>query len=243
MSREFKYSRKYYGDREIYKRATVDINTGPTVLIGCNGSGKSTLIFIIKEALERNNVPFLYYNNLNEGGNYSMQNALVNQDFDTLSSLALASEGEQITMNICNKGKEMFRFLKTGLTDKDRKFMLFSRALDGKITKFETRENSNERWFLFDAIDSGYSIDNVMDFKEYIIKPLMVEAEKQNKEAYFIISANEYEMCVDFPCFNVVYGKYVNINSYEDYKKQILKTRQYKEKSVDLYESKIKIEE
>ena len=62
MSREFKYSRKYYGDREIYKRATVDINTGPTVLIGCNGSGKSTLIFIIKEALERNNVPFLYYN-------------------------------------------------------------------------------------------------------------------------------------------------------------------------------------
>ena len=242
MSKKFKYHKKYYGDREIYKRATVDINPGPTVLIGCNGSGKSTLMMIIKEALKNDNVPFLYYNNLNEGGNHSMQNALVNQDFDTLSSLALASEGEQITINVCGKGKEMLNFLKTGLTTEDKKFMLFARSLDNKITRFETRENSKERWFLFDAVDSGYSIDNVIDLKKYIINPLIHEAEKLNKEAYFIITANEYEMCVGLPCFNVVEGKYVKIDSYEDYKKQILRTRKYKDKSIDLYESKLKEE-
>lgn len=41
MSREFKVHRKFYEDgRQLYKKASIILEPGITVLIGCNGAGK-----------------------------------------------------------------------------------------------------------------------------------------------------------------------------------------------------------
>ena len=44
MSRKFKLEKRYYGeDYDLYKKKTITINEGVTVLVGCNGSGKKQL--------------------------------------------------------------------------------------------------------------------------------------------------------------------------------------------------------
>lgn len=244
MSREFRYPRHYYTDRQIYKRGTITINNGITILVECNGSGKSTLMRIIKEDLEKNNIPHIFYDNKESGGSYSMEEAHFYNDFDRLINLAFSSEGEQITLNINNKSKEMVNFLKEGLTNEDKRHMLFIKAFteNEEINNFEVRENNKERWFLFDAIDSGYSIDNVIDFKKYVLEPLFEKAKEFDKDVYFVISCNEYEMCENLPCFSVMDGKYIDINSYEDFKHQILLSRTFKDSSINKYEAKFKEE-
>ena len=202
MSRKFKISTKYYGDRKIYKKATVEINPGITVLVGCNGSGKTTFLHQLKTTLEKGNIPVIYYDNLYEGGSRAKESAMFYGDIQLCGNLMLSSEGEQITLNLGTAARKIGSLL---------------------------REDSDEYWILLDAIDSGLSVDQVQDVKRDLLHMVM-EYEK-GKIIYFVVSCNEYEMCVDEPCFNVTEGKYVSINSYDDYKAEILKTREYKNKS------------
>lgn len=49
MSKEFQLKKDYYDERyELYKKETITINPGITVLVGCNGTGKTTLIHQIQ---------------------------------------------------------------------------------------------------------------------------------------------------------------------------------------------------
>ena len=86
--------------------------------------------------------------------------------------------------------------------------------------------DAKELWFLFDAIDSGLSIDNVIDIKESLI-PLVIETEK-DKDIYFVISANAYEFARNENCFDVINGKYIKFKDYEEYRDFILKTKKQK---------------
>ena len=88
--------------------------------------------------------------------------------------------------------------------------------------------SKEELWILMDAIDSGLSIDNIIDFKKNLVD--VVLEDNKDKKVYFIVSANEYEMAYDEKCFSVQDCKYVDIKNYEDYKKLILKTREWKKK-------------
>ena len=49
-------------------------------------------------------------------------------------------------------------------------------------------------------------------------------------DIYIIISANAYEMCRGEKCFDTYLCKYVNINSYEEYRDFIIKSREKKDK-------------
>ena len=42
----------------------ITIEKGLTVLVGCNGCGKTTLLHNIKQHLERNKIPFYFFDNL-----------------------------------------------------------------------------------------------------------------------------------------------------------------------------------
>ena len=224
--RKFKFPRKYYDDRYIYKKASIEINNGVSVLIGCNGSGKSTLTYIIMEQLKELNIPVYKFDNYTDGGTRSMQGLLFNGNMDQLANMYCASEGERISINLGTEFHQIINFLDTGRT-KDKFAEIF-----GHLKPIETKE----RWIIFDAVDSGFSIDNVIDFKEYILNSLLEKSKKMDRELYFIITANEYEMCVGLPCINIIDCKYVEINTYEDYKKQILKTRKDKDKYIDKWE-------
>ena len=77
------------------------------------------------------------------------------------------------------------------------------------------------------AVDSGFSIDNVVELKDELFK-LILDIHK-DKEVYIVITANAYEMARGEQCFDVINGKYVSIKSYEKYRSVILKSRDKKD--------------
>ena len=188
----------------MYCKDEIELKPGLTVLIGCNGSGKTTLLSQIKELCRIQEIPCIGFNNIgSDASRHVMEGSLFKGDLDTVADIWSSSEGEQITIAL---GK-----------------------FAGKIGRF-VRDNIEDEPIIIciDAADSGYSIDNVIDLKEDLFKLILDDI--KDKEVYIIISANEYELCIGENVFSVYHGEYVDINSYEDYKKIILESRIQKEK-------------
>ena len=101
----------------------------------------------------------------------------------------------------------------------------FARAVWGDQ---EEPEVPNERWILLDAIDSGLSVDNIVDIKEYLFKTILEDA--GDTTVRILVSANEYEICRNEQCMDVHTGKYRTFKGYESYRKFILKSREIKNK-------------
>ena len=97
-------------------------------------------------------------------------------------------------------------------------------ALDGE--EVEEPEIPNERWILLDAVDSGLSVDNIVDLKEQLFKTILEY--NYGNEIYIVISANEYEMARGEKCFDVYNGKYVKLNDYEEYRNLVLQSKEWK---------------
>ena len=226
MNREFTLIKDYYDDGiDIYKKKTILIKPGVTVLAGCNGIGKSTLLRQIKNILKKNNIPCIKYDNLTEGGEEARSKAGFFGDFQFLATASQSSEGENIIMNMSNLARDIGDFVRSGKNSEEEKFDRIPRVLNGEMQK-EEHGIPNERWILLDAVDSGLSVDNIVDIKEQLFKTIL----KYNygNEIYIIISANEYEMARDEQCFDVYNGKYVKFTDYEEYRDFILKSREWK---------------
>lgn len=205
MSRIFEVPTKPWDDYKLYNHTTITINPGVTVLTGCNGTGKSTLMRLMKEQLEREEIPVYLYDNLHDGGGHSMQMFLNNGQIAELATMACSSEGEKINQNI---GQTTVRLGGFG------------------------RKNSNhdELWIMFDAIDSGYSIDNIVELKRDLLQTILKDCASRNQTVYIIISANSYEMVAGESCLDVWSGDYISFDNYDEYKKYIIKTRTRKDK-------------
>lgn len=134
----------YYAEGwKLYNTTIFTIDPGVTVLVGCNGSGKSTLLRFIDRQLENEKIPRLFFDNLCDGGNHSMNKALFYGDMDFVIRSAMASEGERIFNNI---------------------YQIASRC--GRSIRASKQEGANEFFLLLDAIDSGFSVDNIVDIKK-----------------------------------------------------------------------------
>lgn len=205
---------------------SIELNEGLTVLVGCNGAGKSTLLQNIKEVMNKQNIPCHLYNNLNEGGSSAFESAIYNGDMNLGVALFSSSEGESIKINIGQLSNLFDEFLETGFmaTRKNR----LSRALRDE----EEHIDSNIRVLLFDAIDSGLSVDSIVEVKIMFDK-LFETASKLGVVLYIVVSANEYELARGVSCFDVNLGKYITFKDYEDYRAFIIKTRKNKEKRIE----------
>lgn len=204
-----KIDRDYYDvGYDLYKKDFVDLQPGLTVLVGCNGSGKSTLLHQLQEKAQELQIPKLSYNNLRDGQKKAMDYALnISRDLGLLAKLATSSEGEQIYTNFGNFAKKIGSFI--------------SRTGPGK----------KEIFVLLDAIDSGLSIDQVSEMKDFFA--FVCEEEKKNgKEIYFVVSSNEYELCNGSRCLILPEMEYVSFSSYQDYKQAILDSREYKDQGI-----------
>lgn len=211
----------------ITRLKNITIKSGLTVLVGCNGAGKTTLIKNITEQLKKENTPYYVFDNLYSGGKKSISKMVDSNNIEKAALMLSSSEGENIANNICDILEKARCFIKTGDSDvyKTNKILKFLK----NINQDEEPIILNERWFLFDAIDSGYSIDNIVEFKE-ILNLMILDSKKMNKDLYIIISANSYEMANNENCFDVMSGKYIRFKDYNEYKKFIIKTRKRKEK-------------
>lgn len=227
MSRKFKLPKDYFGEGiELWKKRAITINPGVTVLVGCNGIGKTSLLHCIKDQLKKEKVPCISFDNLHDGGSNARSEAAFREDFGLLSSLMCSSEGENIMINIVSLVSKLRHFVETGDNgDKIDKLVMSIARLNEE--KMEEKEESNERWILLDAIDSGLSIDNIVDVKEYLFKTILEN--NFGKEIYILVVANEYEMARGENCFDVHNGKYVKFKDYEDYRNFVLKSKEWKD--------------
>ena len=217
MSRIFELDKNPYGEKiPIYKKRKIEINPGVTVLVGCNGSGKTTLLKQIEYKCKKANIPVLMFDNLHDGGFHARSKKVFEEDFNFVATSMNSSEGENIVMNMGEQAAKIGNFVRTGKNKNYRSFFDFERE--------ENRtEIPKERWILLDAIDSGLSIDNIIDLKEQLFKTIL-EYNFDN-EIYIVVSANSYEMCVGEQCLDVRSGRYKTFKSYNSYKNFILKSR------------------
>lgn len=226
MSRKFKIDRDPYDEGYImYNRANIEINPGITILIGCNGAGKTTLLHTFESQLKANNIPVLYHDNLTNGGSNSVSKHMFEGNIELGALLLTSSEGESIMHNIGDLAANLRGFIKTGeLNNRISRLVKSLRKASGDP---EEEICSNERWILLDAVDSGLSIDHVVELKNFFN---VVLEDANDKEIYIVASANEYELAAGNPCFDVAKSKYVDIKSYDDFKKVILASRAKKDK-------------
>ena len=205
----------------------IELKQGLSVIAGCNGSGKTTLIQNIKEELTESKVPCLLFDNLQDGQSSAI-GALITgykqfecDSMEVGASLWTASEGEAIKINIGRQSTLYREFIETGKFKDDKyRFAMIFKEKEEEITDIR-------RVFLFDAADSGLSIDSICELKE-LFEKIIEEAKFYGKEIYIIITANEYELCRGEECIDVTTGKYRRFRNYEDYRKFILQTREKK---------------
>lgn len=204
MSRTFTVFKDFYdNDVIIFNKSKMTINPGLTILVGCNGMGKTSLLMAIEEKLQKEKIPFISYNDLHDGKNNARQMALNRGEIGLLATLATSSEGEQIVTNLSTLARKIGCFVREN-------------------------KNSKELWILLDTVDSGLSIDNIIDLKEKLFRVILNDMKDQ--DVYIICTANSYEMASGENCFDVFNGKYITFKNYEDYKAFILKTKEIKEK-------------
>lgn len=225
MSRTIKTWRNPYGEGfSTCQKAEVEILPGVTVLVGCNGAGKSTLLRNIRAELQKNQIPVYHFDNEKSVGSNSISESVYNGNIGLAAVGLCSSEGENISLNLQKIAGKLREFILTGrVNDK------ISRLMDALSPAGEKEIVSNERWILLDAMDSGYSVDNVIEMKEFF-DFVLKEGKKSGMEVYIVISSNEYELVHESECFDVTTGKYIRFESYEEYKKFILKTREKKDK-------------
>lgn len=229
MPRTFKIERYPYDeDVKVFTKTKVTINEGLTVFVGCNGSGKTTLMEEIMSKLKKDNIPCFSFNNLSQGGTNSVSELIYGDNIHAAAALMSSSEGESISVNLSIKANLLREFIETGVVnDRSNRFAEAFRKLVDK--KEEKPAIPNERWIFFDAVDSGYSIDNILDFKDFL-HIIQDHAKRLDLSLYIIVAANAYETAAKEPCLDLMTMKYKEFRTYEGYKNYILKTREAKEK-------------
>ena len=109
------------------------------------------------------------------------------------------------------------------------------KAFSGDAIKKAEENGSKELFLIWDAVDSGASIDNIIELKDFFNTIIKDQKEKNDIDVFVIVSANSYEMANGEACYDISHNKYISFNDYEEYKKFILKSRKFKERRLDTW--------
>lgn len=190
----------YDKDCFFYKKNDFTIDEGITVLVGCNGSGKTTLMMLMKEYLRRKGNPLiLEYSDNFDGRSMGIEKQMYNNRMEIAATMMCSSEGERIWMNVS--------------------------SFIGDIGRAVRKSKKKDIWIFLDGIDSGMSIDNIIEMKEFFHELPTFEPDKH---FYFIISANAFELACGEKCLDVANIEYVTFSNYEEYKRFVLASREQK---------------
>ena len=202
--RTFQITRDPYEEKEyLYAKKNIELKPGITVLVGCNGAGKSTLLRMLKRKLEQENVPCLYYDS-NSAVDGAAGEAVMRNDFQTVASMMMGSEGEKIKTRAATFASNLGYFA------------------------LRQHAGAKELWILIDSIDSGFSIDNIIDLKRDLFGTVLDST--KGKDVYIVVSANSYEMAAGEQCYDVQSCKYRAFSGYNTYRNFVLKSREKRDK-------------
>lgn len=224
----------YCDDVNLCNADSITFEPGVTILVGCNGSGKTTLLHRLEEQAKKDNEPVLKYDNLTAGGSMAISEVMFHGDIVSGATLMSSSEGEQIAQNLGRFASKIKHFLNCGNEKDETEYDMLKSVFGGKAVDKTTNVN---RWILLDAIDSGYSIDNILELKR-VFGYIMKDSEMLGVDTYIIAVANEYELANDERCLDVYSGEYVTFKTYDEYKDFVLNSRKKKEKRYEKIRAK-----
>lgn len=198
--------------RRLYRKKSIDLVPGLNVLVGPNGAGKTTMLKCIRGILEKNNLEIFEYDNLKKGGRNALSSAAFFGDITSMAKLMTYSEGESIFFNMTSLTESMGSFVRS------------------------QQSKGEPAIILFDAIDSGLSIDFMLDIKNLF--DLMHRVDKADS-LYIICTTNSYELAENSYCWDVHSSKPVKFDKYEQFREFILDIR----KKIELAEKKAREKE
>ena len=194
---------------KLFSKDTLELKPGITNLVGCNGYGKSTLLYTIKRWAEQNNIPVFHWNDRMNGQEKLIDHTLRQggrKNTETAASLMLSSEGEGIEIAFSYMADLIFEVLNKALSTKQNDVIL-----------------------LFDAIDSGASINTIRSFKN-IFNILLSRTKEKNVNLYIVSTSNTYEMTIGTNNMDTCKLQYIpEFFSYEKFSDFILKTFEIKQ--------------
>lgn len=188
---------KIYDDYNLYKKHTFEFNEGITCLIGKNGTGKSTLLKMIQEILKSKNC--FYYNN-EDSEKHAMDKFSFYGDMENLFRNFGSSEGQNIRNN--------FSDVVSGI----RQYILRMKS-----------KNKKQVVILLDGLDSGISLDYIVQLKKDLFPLILQDCKENNLECYILIAANTYEFCNNEECVRVSDAKHFKFKDYNDFRKIYLR--------------------
>ena len=228
----FKIYKDYMDTGNLYSKTEVTFHEGLTVLVGCNGSGKTTMLKQIEDNCKKKDIRIrcLKFDNLSDGGHNSSSSLAFFQDFEGLAYNLMSSEGEQISTDFGRFSSKIAKFF-IGKLEPDSPF----ERIFGESAEYQ----KDKLVVLLDAIDSGLSIDNMIEVKELIKDTIFKDAEKYNIHLWVIAVSNAYELARNEDCFDLWSCSYIRFKDYEDYRKYVLKTRKRKDQRIKRYNAKL----
>lgn len=195
---------KLNDDNDVLRRKTIDLQPGITVLVGCNGSGKTTILGDIDQACSRkDDVLCFLYNDRFQGGSTLISKFVMTQRMREAASMVFASEGERIVDGI----GQFVSGLKKSLQNAAGKDVVI----------------------IFDAIDSGMSLDVISEFKAMLHRSI----DKRSfacRDLYILVAAISYGMCRGERCFDVSTWSYCENLAWDQYEDLIFRSREWKDK-------------
>lgn len=188
---------KIYDDYNLYKKHTFEFNTGLTCLIGKNGSGKTTLLHMLNEILGEDNC--FYYSN-------------EHSEREASGRLLFHGQLEQLSRNLCSSEGQNIRNNFGDIVGSIRQYI------------FKTKSNNKKQVIiLLDGLDSGISLDYVIELKKDLFPLILQDCKENNLECYILLSANNYEFCNGEDCVRVSDAKHFKFNDYDDFRKIYLR--------------------
>lgn len=202
---------RVFDDYDIFRVHSIELNPGYTVFIGPNGAGKTTLAKTIRDCIENREYHKNKYANFDaiiyscdfNGDNdvkYLRQNFLMSSMMNNFALVVNGSEGQ------CLRGA----------------INISAETIAKKMR--EAKSKSLPLMVFFDAIDSGLSIDAIRYVRYDYFKSIQEICKKEGIELYIIVCANNYEFVESADCIYPRSMKHYQFDSYEAYKKFILRT-------------------
>ena len=194
---------------KLFKKGTLKLKPGVTNLVGCNGYGKSTLLNTINRWAEENNIPVFHWNDRFDGQQNLKGDALRKggkKNTEIAMSLMLSSEGESIEIAFKYMVDPIFKVLNEALSAQQKDVVL-----------------------LFDAIDSGASVNTIRSFKN-IFNILIDRTREKDTNLYIVTTSNTYEMTIGTNNLDTCELTYIpGFSSYEAFSDFIVKTFKIKQ--------------
>lgn len=159
--------------KEFFDEKVIRINSKVTVLTGPNGSGKTYSCLSINEYCKEHNIPAMLVN-VFENNKGKMNKFDFYGETDKIVKAIMASEGQNVYDTLVDNIPDIIKFIK-GV-------------------------NNETGYIIIDGLDSGVSIDLLLQIREYIVDYIINQCEKIHKDINIILTSNSYELVYDYDC-------------------------------------------